>query len=31
MNKSGFDHDALVEQFAQASARQGEALRQAAA
>ena len=29
MNKSGFDHDALVEQFAQASARQGEALRQA--
>ena len=29
MNKSGFDHDALVEQFAQASARQGDALRQA--
>ena len=29
MSKTGFDHDALVEQFAQASARQGEALRQA--
>ncbi|MBE7418465.1 MAG: hypothetical protein HS128_12095 [Ideonella sp.] len=30
MNKTGFDHEALVEQFAQASARQGDALRQAA-
>ena len=29
MSKTGFDHDALVEQFAQASAKQGEALRQA--
>ena len=29
MSKSGFDHDALVERFAQASARQGDALRQA--
>jgi hypothetical protein len=27
MSKFGFDHDALIEQFAQASARQGEALR----
>ena len=29
MSKTGFDHDALVEQFAHASAKQGEALRQA--
>ena len=29
MSKTGFDHDALVEQFAQASAKQGDALRQA--
>ena len=29
MSKSGFDHEALVQQFAQASARQGDALRQA--
>ena len=29
MSKIGFDHEALVEQFAQASTRQGEALRQA--
>ena len=29
MSKTGFDDDALVEQFAQASAKQGEALRQA--
>ena len=29
MSKFGFDHDALIEQFAQASARQGDALRKA--
>jgi hypothetical protein len=29
MSKFGFDHDALIGQFAQASARQGEALRKA--
>lgn len=29
MSKTGFDHDALAQQFAQASARQGDALPQA--
>jgi hypothetical protein len=29
MSKFGFDHDALIEQFAQASARQGDTLRKA--
>ena len=29
MSKTGFDQDALVQQFAQASAKQGDALRQA--
>ena len=29
MSETGFDQDALVQQFAQASAKQGDALRQA--